>query len=99
VTTGAVCYGDDGLYCTASGCAEQVGLGDPCSRDDACRGAAYCDRSSGECRERKANGAACGSARHCLSGHCAPSDDSLGSGFCLPADEASAIECSLTSAR
>jgi hypothetical protein len=63
------CFTSDGLHCSDGGRCEQLaGLGDPCTGDDACEDALYCDFEADLCSEPKGEGAECSSSDECQGG-------------------------------
>lgn len=63
--------------CGPYGCADEHACATSCANDDGCDPSAYCEASSGECRERKPDGDTCQFARECQS-------DACGGGYCCP---------------
>jgi hypothetical protein len=65
----AVCFEDDGLYCTWSGnrvCAPLVANGGTCTVDPACANASFCDSNTQTCMTAGTLGQSCAAnALHC----------------------------------
>jgi hypothetical protein len=68
-TCGASNYCEMAGHCQNSTCVADTAAG-PCSSDEACLSASYCDFTANVCMPKKANGLACNSDSECTGGQC-----------------------------